>query len=106
MTPSDAPTGPPAAQVAAADRPLQVTIACDASQFVSAMGTATGLADAIRTAPCEPLRAPDRPDHVARAKANRAAHYRALGEDPDANWGPFDATTIGWAADRHPGDAA
>lgn len=58
---------------------------------------------AIAAAPCEPTRAPD---HVARAKANRAAHYRALGEDPDADWGPFDATTIGWAADRHPGDAA
>jgi hypothetical protein len=44
------------------------------------------VADAIRTAPCEPTRAPD---HVARAKANRAAHYRAHGEDPDANWGPW-----------------
>ena len=44
------------------------------------------VADAIRTAPCEPAKAPD---HVARAKANRAAHYRALGEDPDANWGPY-----------------
>jgi hypothetical protein len=59
---------------------------------------------AIAAAPCEPIRAPE--DHVARAKANRAAHYRALGEDPDADWGPFDAATIGWAADRHPGDAA
>lgn len=44
------------------------------------------VADAIRTAPCEPAKAPD---HVARAKASRAAHYRALGEDPDAYWGPY-----------------
>ena len=41
---------------------------------------------AIAAAPCEPTRAPDL---VARARANRAAHYRALGEDPDANWGPY-----------------
>jgi len=48
--------------------------------------TATQTA-AIAAAPCEPIRAPE--DHVARAKANRAAHYRALGEDPNANWGPY-----------------
>jgi len=65
--------------------------------------TITDCMRAARTAPCEPAKAPD---HVARAKANRAAHYRGLGEDPDADWGPFNATTIGWAADRHPGDAA
>ena len=44
------------------------------------------VADAIRTAPCEPLKAPDL---VQRAATNRAAHYRALGADPDADWGPF-----------------
>jgi hypothetical protein len=41
---------------------------------------------AIAAAPCEPTRAPDL---VARTAANRAAHYRAHGEDPDANWGPW-----------------
>lgn len=70
----------------ASERPLEVTVACDASQALAALGRATDLAQAIAAAPCEPTRAPD---HVARAKANRDAHYRALGEDPDANWGPF-----------------
>lgn len=59
------------------------------------------VAEAIRTAPCEPIRAPE--DHVARARANRAAHYRALGEDPEADWGPFDESRVWWS---RPEDAA
>lgn len=74
-------------EIPTVDRPLQVTIACDASNAVAALERVRNqIDDAIRTAPCEPTRAPD---HVARAAANRATHYRALGEDPDANWGPY-----------------
>lgn len=48
---------------------------------------------AASKAPCEPLRAPDAisgPMLAIRALNGRAAHYEGLGEDPNADWGPFD----------------